>query len=71
MEKQIELNEKITDLLVKLSRLCPSGEGLGGHAHLQAFLNLGNEARKILEEVEKPDFKMVPAVGGGNVMVKA
>lgn len=40
--------DKAIALLRKLSDLCPTPEGLGGHAPLEAFLELGKQARAIL-----------------------
>ena len=39
-------------LLERLVLLCPSDEGLGGHAPIQAFINLGREASKLITKVK-------------------
>jgi len=38
-------------LLERLVLLCPSDEGLGGHAPIQAFISLGREASKLITKV--------------------
>lgn len=52
-----ELLEKIETFLVSLSNLCPSNEGLGGHAPIQAFIMKGQEARELLNEIKKDEGK--------------
>jgi hypothetical protein len=39
--------------LLGLSRLCPTDEGLGGHAPIQAFIAKGIEGRNLLDDVRK------------------
>lgn len=40
-------------VLEKLSRLCPSAEGLGGHAPLSAFYQVAWEARRLITKQQK------------------
>ena len=43
-----DLLAKVDVFLADLSRMCPSDEGLGGHAPIQAFIMKGYEGRKLL-----------------------
>jgi hypothetical protein len=43
----------VETFLVGLSRMCPTDEGMGGHAPLQAFIAKGMEGRNLLDDVRK------------------
>ena len=44
-----DLLAKVDVFLSNLSRMCPSGEGMGGHAPIQAFIMKGYEGRLLLK----------------------
>jgi hypothetical protein len=43
----------VESFLLGLSRMCPTDEGMGGHAPLQAFIAKGMEGRNLLDDVRK------------------
>lgn len=51
--RAVNSHEALVDVVKKLSSMCPSNEGLGGHAPLQAFLHLGQLAREVLAKAEQ------------------
>ena len=44
---------EMLEILKKLSRLCPSAEGLGGHAPLSAFHQVAWEARRLITKQQE------------------
>ncbi len=44
---------EMLEILKKLSRLCPSAEGLGGHAPLSAFYQVAWEARRLITQQQE------------------
>jgi hypothetical protein len=40
--------DALLEIVTKLIRFCPSSEGLGGHAPIGAFMELGQEARAMV-----------------------
>ena len=49
----ISLLARVDNFLVALSKMCPSDEGLGGHAPVQAFVAKGIEGRNLLDDVRE------------------
>jgi hypothetical protein len=43
----------VESFLLGLSRMCPTDEGMGGHAPLHAFIAKGMEGRNLLDDVRK------------------
>ena len=43
-------NQAMRGILERLSTMCPSNEGLGGHAPMPAFFELARQARAALKE---------------------
>lgn len=48
-----EENERLREALGRFVRLCPSSEGLGGHAPMEAFVIAADAARLVLSATEK------------------
>jgi len=49
----ISLLARVESFLLGLSRMCPSDEGMGGHAPVQAFVAKGIEGRNLLDDVRE------------------
>lgn len=43
-----QINAEMLEVLIKFSRMLPTPEGLGGHAPMEAFIQLGVEVRTVL-----------------------
>jgi len=43
---------EMLEILKRLSSMCPSNEGLGGHAPIEAFFIIGNRARAAIAKAE-------------------
>lgn len=43
---------ELLEIATRLSRLCPSNEGLGGHAPIGAFIQLGEAARAAIAKAK-------------------
>ena len=45
------MHDELVDISKRLASLCPSEEGLGGHAPIGAFVQLGSRARAVLAKL--------------------
>ena len=45
------MHDELVDIAKCLASLCPSEEGLGGHAPIGAFVQLGSRARAVLAKL--------------------
>jgi hypothetical protein len=45
--------QELLDITKKLSQMCPSNEGLGGHAPLSAFFALAEDARSAIDRINQ------------------
>lgn len=53
------MERECVKLLEKLIRLCPSNEGLGGHAPLSAFYQVAWEAKRLLDKQLTPEQQLL------------